>query len=103
MTTICRWLFAALLLAGCDGPQFKSTDITGAPYGKALELADTQGRMRHLEDFRGNVLVLFFGFTRCPDICPTMPWRTSIRAPTSEWSGVRSSIVAASTDRPASW
>jgi protein SCO1/2 len=71
LTTICRWLFVALLLAGCDGPKFKSTDITGAPYGKALELADTQGKARHLEDFRGKVLVLFFGFTRCPDICPT--------------------------------
>lgn len=71
MTTICRWLLVALLLAGCDGPKFRSTDITGAPYGKALELADTQGKARHLEDFRGKVLVLFFGFTRCPDICPT--------------------------------
>lgn len=72
MTTICRWLLAAALLAGCDGgPKFRSTDITGAPYGKALELADTQGRLRHLEDFRGKAVVLFFGFTRCPDICPT--------------------------------
>ena len=75
MTTICRWLFAAaalLLIAGCDsGPKFKSTDITGAPYGKALDLTDAQGKLRHLEDFRGKVVVLFFGFTRCPDICPT--------------------------------
>ena len=61
-----------MLLAGCDGgPKFRSTDITGAPYGKALELADTQGRLRHLEDFHGKLVVLFFGFTRCPDICPT--------------------------------
>ena len=76
MTTICRWLVAAaavsVLVAGCDGgPKFKSTDITGAPYGKALELADPQGKLRHLEDFRGKLVVLFFGFTRCPDICPT--------------------------------
>ena len=72
MTTICKWLVVAALLAGCDGgPKFLSADITGAPYGKALELADTQGRARHLEDFRGKVLVLFFGFTRCPDVCPT--------------------------------
>jgi len=60
------------LVAGCDsGPKFKSTDITGAPYGKTLELADAQGRVRHLEDFRGKLVVLFFGFTRCPDVCPT--------------------------------
>jgi protein SCO1/2 len=72
LTIICRWLLVAALLAGCDaGPKFRSTDITGAPYGKALELADPQGRVRQLEDFRGKALVLFFGFTRCPDICPT--------------------------------
>src|SRR5215216_5232936 len=63
----------ALLAAGCDsgGPKFKSTDITGVDYGKALELADTAGRVRHLEDFRGKAVVVFFGFTHCPDVCPT--------------------------------
>ena len=60
------------LIAGCDsGPQFKSTDITGAPYGHALELVDHTGKPRRLEDFRGKAVVLFFGFTRCPDVCPT--------------------------------
>jgi len=60
------------LIAGCDGaPQFKSTDITGAPYGHTLELADHHGKPRRLEDWRGKVVVLFFGFTHCPDICPT--------------------------------
>lgn len=63
----------ALALAGCDSarPKFKSTDITGVDYGRALELADTSGRVRHLEDFRGKAVVLFFGFTHCPDVCPT--------------------------------
>jgi protein SCO1/2 len=60
------------LLAGCDGgPKFKSTDITGAEYGKSLELFDHTGRARRLEDFRGKAVVVFFGFTHCPDICPT--------------------------------
>jgi len=60
------------LAAACDsGPQFRSTDITGAPYGQALELADHTGKPRRLEDWRGKVVVLFFGFTHCPDICPT--------------------------------
>ena len=60
------------LLAGCDGrPQFKSTDITGADYGKALELTDHTDKPRKLEDFRGKAVVLFFGFTQCPDVCPT--------------------------------
>jgi len=59
-------------LAGCEGrPQFKSTDITGAPYGQALELTDHTGKPRRLEDWRGKAVVLFFGFTHCPDICPT--------------------------------
>jgi protein SCO1 len=62
----------SLALAACDsGPRFKSTDITGAPYGRSLELADHTGRPRRLEDFRGKAVVLFFGFTHCPDICPT--------------------------------
>src|SRR6185295_11674735 len=62
----------SLVLAACGGgPKFKSTDITGPEYGKSLELQDTSGRVRHLEDFRGKAVVLFFGFTHCPDVCPT--------------------------------
>ena len=60
------------MLHGCDsGANFRSTDITGADYGKVLELTDHNGKPRHLEDFRGKAVVLFFGFTHCPDICPT--------------------------------
>lgn len=61
------------LLAACDagGPQFKGTDITGVDYGRTLELSDHHGKPRRLEDFRGKAVVLFFGFTHCPDICPT--------------------------------
>ena len=65
--TIC-----SLLVAACDGePKFKSTDITGVEYGSRLELTDPSGRVRRLEDFRGKAVVLFFGFTQCPDVCPT--------------------------------
>ena len=75
MITISRfsvWLAAALALAACDsGPKFRSTDITGAQYGKVLDLTDHNGKPRHLEDFRGKAVVIFFGFTHCPDICPT--------------------------------
>jgi protein SCO1/2 len=61
-----------VLAAGCEvTPKFKSTDITGAEYGKSLELPDTSGQPRRLEDFRGKAVVLFFGFTHCPDVCPT--------------------------------
>ena len=62
----------ALALAACDaGVKFKSADITGADYGKTLSLTDHTGKLRRLEDFRGKAVVLFFGFTHCPDICPT--------------------------------
>ena len=65
-------IILSLALAACDGkPQFRSTDITGVEYGKALELADPAGRVRRLEEFRGKAVVLFFGFTQCPDVCPT--------------------------------
>lgn len=62
-----------LLLAGC-GPQgsgFRNTDITGAEFGRRLDLTDHNGRPRHLADFRGKAVVLFFGYTACPDVCPT--------------------------------
>lgn len=66
-------LALALPLAACGpgAPQFKNTDLTGAEYGKALRLVDHTGRMRTLEDFKGSVVVVFFGFTQCPDVCPT--------------------------------
>ena len=72
----CSPLFWSIIIcsfvAGCDrGAQFRSTDITGAPYGQALELPDHAGKPRRLEDFRGKAVVLFFGFTHCPDVCPT--------------------------------
>lgn len=64
---------AAGLLAGCDSsaPRFKSTDITGADYGRVLALTDHSGKRRTLEEFRGKVVVVFFGFVHCPDVCPT--------------------------------
>ena len=66
-------LLAALALAGCtgSGPSFKNTDITGAGYGRDFELMDHNGETRTLADFRGKVVVVFFGYTRCPDVCPT--------------------------------
>jgi len=64
-------LALALAACGLDKPQFNNTDITGADYGKALRLADPTGKMRTLEDFKGKAVVVFFGFTHCPDVCPT--------------------------------
>ncbi len=62
-----------VLLTACDSaaPKFRSTDISGVDYGRRLELTDHHGKLRRLEDFRGKAVVVFFGFTRCPDVCPT--------------------------------
>ncbi|WP_280154543.1 SCO family protein [Piscinibacter sp. XHJ-5] len=71
-------LAASALLAGCDklgltapanAPKFNGVDITGADYRYALP--DTEGRMRTNDDFKGKVTVVFFGYTQCPDVCPT--------------------------------
>lgn len=67
----------SLGLVGCEPkPQqpvasFKSTDITGISYAQALNLKDMSGQNRSLADFKGKVIVVFFGFTQCPDVCPT--------------------------------
>ena len=69
---------ALALIAGCDKVavpgaklQFQSTDITGADFGRSLALPDQNGKLRTLDDFKGKVTVLFFGYTQCPDVCPT--------------------------------
>jgi protein SCO1/2 len=60
-------------LAGCaeSKPQFKAVDITGADYARDFALPDTDGRMRSIKDFAGKAVVVFFGYTQCPDVCPT--------------------------------
>ena len=65
---------AGSLLAGCapEGkPQFKAVDLTGADYARDFALPDADGRMRSIKDFQGKAVVVFFGYTQCPDVCPT--------------------------------
>ena len=62
----------ALLLAGCSEPkQFISTDLSMVEWGKDFALTDHNGQPRRLADFKGKAVVLFFGYTQCPDVCPT--------------------------------
>ena len=63
----------SFLLTACEPgkPQFHSIDITGADYAKDFQLTDFDGKPRSLADFKGKAVVLFFGFTQCPDVCPT--------------------------------
>ena len=62
-----------VLLTACQPAPvaFRNTDLTGAGFGRHLELSDHHGQARSLADFRGKAIIVFFGYTTCPDICPT--------------------------------
>jgi protein SCO1/2 len=60
-----------VLLAACSKPAFNNVDITGASYADDFSLTDHTGARRTLADYRGKLVVIFFGFTQCPDVCPT--------------------------------
>jgi len=66
---------AALALAGCERAapphHFNAVDLTGATYAQGFDLPDFDGRPRTLRDFAGKLVVVFFGYTQCPDACPT--------------------------------
>ena len=71
-------LIAVSLLAGCGEKKgaapklaFQSTDLTGASFAKDFALTDHTGKPRTMADFKGKVVVMFFGYTQCPDVCPT--------------------------------
>jgi protein SCO1 len=68
-------LMAVAALAACSAekpkPAFKNIDITGAEYARSLALTDADGQPRTLADFKGKVVIVFFGFAQCPDVCPT--------------------------------
>ena len=67
-------LLLAVCCAGCNpslrAPPFELTDITGAEFGRDVRLTDHNGKPRALADFNGKVVVVFFGYTHCPDVCP---------------------------------
>ncbi len=66
-------MWATVLISACSEqkPAFAAIDVTGADYAKNFELTDHNGQVRHLPDFAGKVVVMFFGYTQCPDVCPT--------------------------------
>ena len=66
-------LASAAMLAACGDrkPQFNAVDLTGADYAKDFQLPDTDGKVRTLQDFKGKAVIVFFGYTQCPDVCPT--------------------------------
>ncbi|MFT5532574.1 MAG: protein SCO1/2 [Burkholderiaceae bacterium] len=78
-------MFSLIALAGCEqkqssvgdmkfspvNSQFKNTDVTGLPYAKDFSLTDHNGKARTVADFKGKAVLIFFGYTQCPDVCPT--------------------------------
>jgi protein SCO1/2 len=73
LAALCLPLFLVALLAGCSEKRadFVNTDITGLDYAKGFSLKDHNGKPVTLESYKGKVVVMFFGFTQCPDVCPT--------------------------------
>lgn len=77
MKKLLALLMVLAALAGCDrflgAPKldFKNTDLTGLDYAKDFALTDHTGKARTLADFKGKIVVMFFGYTQCPDVCPT--------------------------------
>jgi len=66
--------WGALALSGCSREaktSFQGVDVTGAEYAKDIPLRDVDGKQRSIKDFAGKVVVVFFGYTQCPDVCPT--------------------------------
>jgi len=63
-------LVCLLTLVGCEAPLY-GTDVTGADFAHPLNLTDHTGQRRSMDDFKDKVVVMFFGFTHCPDVCPT--------------------------------
>lgn len=87
MKLLCVWLLVCVFsLTACtpNQPEFKSIDLTGADYAQGFDLVDASGQRRQLSDFKGKVVVLFFGYTQCPDFCPTT---------LSEWVQVKKSLA----------
>jgi protein SCO1/2 len=66
-------LMLGLMLSGCSAkpPAFTNTDVTGLEYAKDFSLKDFNGKLRNLADFKGKAVIVFFGYTQCPDVCPT--------------------------------
>ncbi|MBT8586170.1 SCO family protein [Polynucleobacter paneuropaeus] len=72
ISTLVMALMTLALLACSPKPEFKNIDITGASgFGGDFSLLDVDGKTRTLADFKGKVVVMFFGYTQCPDVCPT--------------------------------
>ena len=92
---------AGLSLLGCDSQSslpVEGMDLTGAEHGKDFALFDAQGQQRSVKDFAGSVVVVFFGYTQCPDVCPTSLARMARLRKQLGADGIKFNIVFVSVD-----
>jgi len=90
---------AFAFLWGCSPPTpFNATEVSGIDYGRGLRIADTDGRLRSLEDFDDRVAIIFFGFTSCPDVCPNTLLRLKQVRDSLGADADRVSIIVVSVD-----
>jgi protein SCO1 len=98
----CAFLLSLFLL-GCseNKPKFNATDITGAPFAKTLSLTDHNGKARTLEDFKGKIVLISFGFTSCPDYCPATlaQWAAVMKALGDDAKNVQALFVTVDPER----
>ena len=93
--------FLALALAtGCarKKPRYNGIDVTGAAIGPDFRLLDPEGKWRSLSEFRGQYVMLFFGFTQCPDVCPTSLARAAVVRNKLDAEGIRVQVVFVTVD-----
>ena len=88
----------SVVLPGCQPASFHSIDVTGASWGQNFRLRDPQGRERTLADFRGKAVLILFGFTQCPDVCPTALARATDVLRMLEDDGSRIQVIFITVD-----
>jgi protein SCO1/2 len=94
------YLTLGLMASGCggDAPKFHGLDLTGADWGRSFSLQDPDGRTRTLADFRGKYVLLFFGYTLCPDVCPTALVRAAEMKKLLGTDGARVQVIFVTVD-----
>ena len=92
--------FALALVTGCerDKPHYNGIDVTGAAIGPDFRLLDPDGKWRSLGEFRGQYVMLFFGFTQCPDVCPTSLARAAVVRRSLAAEGIPVQVVFVTVD-----
>ncbi len=109
MRLLTKWLVVLCVLAGLTGCQrenapplsFKGSDISGASFGGDFSLTGQDGKTHRLSEYRGKVVALFFGYTHCPDVCPTtlLEYASALKQPGIDADKVQVLFVSVDPER----